>query len=68
MKLQKLVCQICRSGDIVWLFISEAGGGLLLGCLLGYTWFLYALKSIDNYMVEVMITLAIVMGGYSLAE
>ncbi len=53
--------------NIIWLFIREAGGGLLFGWLLGYIGYL-ALKSIDNYVVEVMITLAIVMGGYGLAE
>ena len=53
--------------QIIWLFIKEAGGGFLFGWLLGNIGFL-ALRSIDNYVVEVMITLAIVMGGYSLAE
>jgi CPA1 family monovalent cation:H+ antiporter len=53
--------------DIIWLFVKEAGGGLLLGWLLGYLGY-WALKSIDHYVVEVMITLSIVMGGYSLAE
>lgn len=53
--------------QIIWLFIREAFGGLLFGGLLGYIGYI-ALKSIDNYVVEVMITLAIVMGGYSLAE
>ncbi len=52
---------------IIWLFLKEAGGGLLFGLGLGYFGY-WALKSIDNYVVEVMITLAIVMGGYSLAE
>jgi CPA1 family monovalent cation:H+ antiporter len=52
---------------IIWLFLREAGGGLLFGWLLGYIGYL-ALRSIDNYVVEVMITLAIVMGGYSVAE
>lgn len=52
---------------IIWLFIREAGGGILLGWLLGYIGYL-ALRSIDNYVVEVMVTLAIVMGGYSFAE
>ncbi len=55
------------AGDIAWLFIREGAGGLLLGWLLGYLAY-WALKSIDYYVVEVMITLAIVMGGYSLAE
>ncbi len=52
--------------NVIWLFLREAGGGLLLGWLLGYLCY-WALKSIDNYVVEVMLTLAIVMGGYSLA-
>ena len=53
--------------QIAWLFIKEAGGGLIFGWLLAIlaTW---ALKSIDNYIVETMMTLAIVMGGYFLAE
>lgn len=53
--------------SVLWLFVKEAGGGLLFGWLLGYLGFL-ALRSIDNYVVEVMITLAIVMGGYTLAD
>lgn len=53
--------------NIIWLFVREAGGGLLFGLLLGYIGYL-ALRSIDNYVVEVMITLAIVMGGYWFAE
>lgn len=53
--------------DIGLLFLREAIGGILLGFALGYTGF-YLLKSIDNYKVEVVITLAVVTGGYSLAE
>ncbi|MEP7229448.1 MAG: sodium:proton antiporter [Ginsengibacter sp.] len=53
--------------DIAWLFIEEAGGGLIFGVALGYLGYL-ALRSIDNYIVETMITLAIVMGGYFLAD
>jgi CPA1 family monovalent cation:H+ antiporter len=52
---------------IIWLFVREAGGGLLFGWLLGYIGYL-GLRSIDNYVVEVMITLSIVMGGYWCAE
>ncbi len=55
------------AGDITLLFVKEAGGGLIFGVLLGYLGF-YMLKSIDNYQVEVLITLAIVMGGYTLAN
>ncbi len=53
--------------NIIWLFIKEAGGGIALGFLLGYAGF-WAIRTIDNYKVEVLITLAIVMGGYLLAD
>ncbi len=49
------------------LLAHEAGGGLLFGLVLGYTTF-RLLRSIDNYQVEVLITLAAVMGGYALAS
>lgn len=49
------------------LFLQEAVGGLLFGGLLGYIGF-WAIRSIDDYKVEVLITLAIVMGGYMLAS
>ncbi|MDB5125614.1 MAG: nhaP 1 [Mucilaginibacter sp.] len=48
------------------LFMQQAVGGLLFGAILGYIGFI-ALRSIDNYAVEILITLAIVMGGYSIA-
>jgi len=53
--------------QIAWLFIKEAGGGILLGGVLGYIGF-WTLRSIDNYIIEVLITLAIVMGGYLFAD
>lgn len=49
------------------LFLQEAVGGLLFGAALGYIGY-YALRSIDDYKVEVLITLAIVMGGYFIAD
>lgn len=53
--------------EISILFLREAVGGLCLGFAVG--WLGYKLmRSIDNYKVEVMITLAIVMGGYTLAS
>jgi CPA1 family monovalent cation:H+ antiporter len=51
----------------ILLFLKEAGGGLLFGALMGYV-ACFLLKSIDNYRVEVLITLAIVMCGYTLAD
>ncbi|MEQ8241464.1 MAG: sodium:proton antiporter [Cyclobacteriaceae bacterium] len=54
-------------GHIGFLFLEEVGGGVLLGLGLGYVTYLM-LKSIDNYETEVMLTLAMVMGGYLLAS
>lgn len=48
------------------LFLYEAVGGVLFGLLLGWTGF-QLLKRVDKYDVEVLLTLAIVMGGYALA-
>jgi monovalent cation:H+ antiporter, CPA1 family len=49
------------------IFLKEVVGGILWGLFLGYIGY-YLLKSIDNYIVEVMLTLSIVMGGYSFAH
>lgn len=53
-------------GQGVMLFAHEAGGGVIYGLVLGYVTF-RLLKSIDNYKVEVLLTLAAVLGGYLLA-
>ncbi|MEO8403396.1 MAG: sodium:proton antiporter [Chitinophagaceae bacterium] len=53
--------------QIIALFLQEAGGGVIWGLLLGYVGF-YLLRSIDHYQVEVLITIALVMGGYLLAS
>lgn len=55
------------AGSIGMLFLTEAGGGVVYGLLLGYVGYV-VLKSIDNYKVEVLITLAIVMAGYAFAD
>ncbi len=68
------IYQIARAGmsEIHWneiglLFLEEVGGGIALGLALG--WLAYQLmRTIDNYEIEVLITLAIVMGGYLLAS
>ncbi len=49
------------------LLLREAGGGLLFGLVLGYVTF-RLLKSVDNYQVEVLLSLAAVTGGYALAS
>ena len=53
--------------SISLLLLQEAGGGLLFGLLSGYLVF-SMLRQIDNYQVEVLLTLALVMGGYALAN
>jgi CPA1 family monovalent cation:H+ antiporter len=53
--------------DIAILFLREAVGGIILGIVIGYIGFVL-MRSIDNYKVEVLITLAVVMGGYSFAN
>lgn len=53
--------------SVTLLFGQEALGGIILGAAIG--WLGYKLiASIDNYQVEVLITLAVVMGGYTLAH
>lgn len=54
-------------GSILKLLALEAGGGIIYGVGLGYLAYLL-IKRIDNYHVEVLLTLATVMGGYRLAE
>jgi CPA1 family monovalent cation:H+ antiporter len=54
-------------GHIALLFLEEAVGGVLFGLTIG--WLTYQmLKQVDNYQVEILLTLALVMGGYSLAS
>ncbi len=54
------------SGGVIVLFLQEALGGALFGLGAGYLAYLL-LRSVDNYQVEILITLALVTGGYSLA-
>lgn len=53
--------------DVAGLFAREAGGGILLGLAAGYAGFML-MRRIDNYKVEVLLTLAVVMGGYTIAS
>lgn len=54
-------------GKISWLLTKEVFGGLALGVILGYT-ASKAMKEIDDYIVSVLITLSVVMGGYMIAH
>lgn len=49
------------------LFLIEVLGGIAIGFVIGLLAFLM-LRSINQYQVEVLITLALVTGGYSLAH
>lgn len=51
---------------ILGLFAQEAIGGAIFGLVVGYIIY-KMLESIDNYQVELLLTLALVLGGYSLA-
>ena len=55
------------TASVLGLFAKEALGGVGFGMIIG--WIAYwMLKSIDNYQVEVLITLALVTGGFALAD
>ena len=54
------------ASSIAALFLQEVGGSLLLGLLCGGLAY-WMLRTIDSYQVEVLITLALCMGLYSLA-
>jgi CPA1 family monovalent cation:H+ antiporter len=67
------IYQIAQGGNeisfvhIAEMFAVEVLGGVVLGIILG--WIIYRLmRSIDDYDVEVIITLAAVMGGTLLAQ
>lgn len=53
--------------SISLLFIQEAIGGAVYGLIIGGLCF-YMLRSVNNYQVEILLTLALVMGGYALAS
>ncbi len=55
------------AGRIAMLFAKEALGGILLGMIIGVLAY-QMLKKVNNYQVEIIITLALVMGGYALAD
>jgi CPA1 family monovalent cation:H+ antiporter len=53
--------------SIAGLFIKEAVGGAVFGLAVGAVAY-WMLKTVDNYQVEVLITLALVTGGFALAD
>jgi CPA1 family monovalent cation:H+ antiporter len=56
-----------NAGHLISLFVREAAGGVAFGLaisLLAYR----LLKSVDNYQVEILLSLALVWGGSTLAD
>ena len=53
--------------EILELFVLEVGGGAILGGAAGWLVF-QAMRRIDDYALEVLLTLALVMGLYALAS
>ncbi|MDV7696772.1 sodium:proton antiporter [Chryseobacterium soli] len=49
------------------LLMKEAGGGLLLGVLLGWVTS-RLMREVDDYIISVLVTLSVVMGGYLIAR
>jgi CPA1 family monovalent cation:H+ antiporter len=71
-----VLLELARMGDsgktisapqVLLLFAREAGGGVALGLLLGFAVF-QLMKRVDNYPLEILMTLSLVMGGYALAQ
>ena len=54
------------AGHVALLFLEEAVGGVVFGLVIGGVTY-HLLKSVNAYSVEVLLTLALVMGGYALA-
>jgi monovalent cation:H+ antiporter, CPA1 family len=54
-------------GQVGILLAEEILGGIAFGLALGAGVY-YLIKDVDNYQLEVMLTLALVMGGYGLAH
>ena len=52
--------------EIVLFLLEEGVGGIFYGLILGYIAY-RILKSVDNYQVEILVTLAVATGGYALA-
>jgi CPA1 family monovalent cation:H+ antiporter len=54
-------------GAVGMLLLKEVGGAVVLGLAAGFVTY-HMLKRVDNYQVEVLLTLALAMGLYALAD
>lgn len=59
--------QEVTAASVAGLFLKEALGGLVFGLLIGAIAY-WMLKSVENYQVEILITLALATGGFALAD
>ncbi len=59
--------QSIHIGQIALLLLKEVGGAIALGLSAGFATY-YMLKRVDNYQVEVLLTLALAMGTYALTD
>ncbi len=55
------------AGSIGRLFVVEVGGGAAVGLVAGLLTY-WLLRRVDNYQVEVLLSLALVTGGYALCS
>jgi CPA1 family monovalent cation:H+ antiporter len=55
------------AAQLTLLFVQEVVGGAIFGLVTGAVTYLM-LKSVNNYQVEVLLSLALVTGGYALAD
>jgi monovalent cation:H+ antiporter, CPA1 family len=54
-------------GSFTWQLLVKSGGGIALGLALGYIVY-RLLRTVDSFRVEELLTLALAMGGYALAD
>ncbi|KAA3634371.1 MAG: sodium:proton antiporter [Proteobacteria bacterium] len=67
-----ILLEIVAGGDagaihVASLFVVEVGGGVALGLVLGLAVY-WLLKRVDNYQVEILLSLALITGGYAVSE
>jgi CPA1 family monovalent cation:H+ antiporter len=55
------------AGQLAGLFLREAVGGAVFGLVIGYLAY-RLLRPVDNYQVEILLSLALAAGGYALAN